>query len=84
MHSMMHVLPGQGDYYPAKNEFHGGEQVPVQGIIILMPETNLLKNQRISPPVKLLKDQAIDDENERYIWEKRENVCYDIRRENRG
>jgi hypothetical protein len=27
MHSMMHVWPGQGDYYPAKNEFHGGEQV---------------------------------------------------------
>jgi hypothetical protein len=38
---MMHILPGQGDYHPAKNEFHGGEQVPMQGIIILMLETNL-------------------------------------------
>jgi hypothetical protein len=37
---MMHVVPGQGDYHPAKNEFHGEEQVPVQGIIML--ETNLI------------------------------------------
>jgi hypothetical protein len=33
---------------------------------------------------KLLREQAIDDKDERYIWEKRENVYYDIRRENRG
>jgi hypothetical protein len=39
---MMHVLLGQGDYHPAKNKFHGGEQVPIQGIIILKLETNLL------------------------------------------
>jgi len=38
---MMHILAGQGDYHQAKNEFFGGEQVPMQGIIILMLETNL-------------------------------------------
>ena len=37
----MHVLLGQGDYHPAKKKFHGGEQVPIQGIIILKLETNL-------------------------------------------
>jgi hypothetical protein len=45
---MMHIVVGQEDFDPAKNKFHGGEQV-------------------------------IDDKDEIYIWEKRENVCYDIR-----
>jgi hypothetical protein len=30
-----------------------------------------------------LSGQVIDDKDERYIWEKRYNIFYDIRRENR-
>jgi hypothetical protein len=30
----------QGDYHPVTNTFHGGEQVPIQAIMILMLETN--------------------------------------------
>jgi hypothetical protein len=31
----------------------------------------------------VLREQPMDNKDERYIWEKKENVCYDIRRENR-
>ena len=51
---MMHVWPGQGDYYPAKNEFHREEQVPIHGIIILMLETNLIGKPENLPSVLII------------------------------
>jgi len=37
-----------------------------------------------TPTFQVLTGQPMDNRDERYIWEKRENVCYDIRREKRG
>ena len=65
----------------SKNEFHGEEQVPVQGIIML--ETNFIGKPENLPSGSIIERAAMDDKDERYIWEKRETVCYDIRRENR-
>jgi hypothetical protein len=46
---MVHVLLGQGDYHPVTNEFHGGEQVPIQGIVILKLVTNLIEKPENLP-----------------------------------
>jgi hypothetical protein len=47
------------------------------------PDHRSLLNQRIfHPSLRLLREQAMENKDERYIWEKRENAYYDIRREN--
>ena len=85
MNSIVHVLLGQGDYHPMTNTFHGGEQVPIQGIVILKLETTIIRKPENFPSSEIfLRVQPMDNKDERYIWEKRENAFYDIRRENRG
>jgi len=69
---MIHVLPGQGDYHPVKNEIHGGEQVPVQGIIILKLYTNLIGKQENLPSGYIIESATNGQQgSEIYLGEKR-------------
>jgi len=73
MNSMAHVLLGQGDYHPATNIFHGGEQVPIQGIVILKLETTIIRKPENFPSiVKIVKSATNGQQgSEIYLGEKR-------------
>jgi len=55
---MVHVLLGQGDCHPVTNEFHGGEQDPIQGTIILKLETTLIRKPENFPSIVKIFESA--------------------------
>ena len=58
MNSIVHVLLGQGDYHPMTNTFHGGEQVPIQGIVILKLETTIKRKPENFPSIVKIFESA--------------------------
>jgi hypothetical protein len=61
--------------FPLLTNVSRREKEPDMGLFFLRYQT---------PTFQVLTGQPMDNRDERYIWEKRENVCYDIRREKRG